>query len=61
MAHDTLETILRFHKNDFADEDDLINITIMRDSLCWVLDHEDNDTFAKNLKLICSHVYGKGN
>jgi hypothetical protein len=59
-AHDFLEIMLREYKNDFG-RDDLINITIMRDSLCWVLNHKEGDEFEKNLSLIRDHIFGVAN
>lgn len=59
FVHDMLESILKHHAAHL-DPDDILNITIMRDSLCWILEH-DNDMFEKGMVLLRETFFGELN
>ena len=59
FAHDMLENTLRYFSDKIV-EDDVLNITIMRDTLCWILEH-DNDNFDRTIVEIRNEFYGEVN
>ena len=59
FAHDMLENTLRYFSDKIV-EDDILNITIMRDTLCWILEH-DNDNFDRTIVEIRNEFYGEVN
>jgi hypothetical protein len=50
-AHDIFTAIrLGEVANPFVSESDVIGMEAALDTLCWVLDHDHNPAFAKNLQ-----------
>jgi len=61
LAYNSLQNVLKFHSDKFEEQDDVINIAIMRDSLSWVLKINDDKLFEQNLKAVLRFIYGEGN
>jgi hypothetical protein len=59
FVHDMLENVLRHHAAHL-EPDDILNVTIMRDTLCWILEHDSNK-FNEVLILLREMFFGELN
>ena len=59
-AHDRLVAVLLREVDYDGPVVDHKSFTATIDVLCWVLGHDHNDTFAKNLAMIDEHLAKKG-
>lgn len=60
-AHDrVVQTVLGDAPNPFEGENSKMLLIAAADVLCWVLEHEHNQTFANNLKILAQEQKALG-
>jgi hypothetical protein len=59
-AHDILEALVLGDVPNVMTEEEAPLVLVMLDTLCWVLGHDANDAFARNLRQIEADIEALG-